>query len=236
MQSKASLILGLCLLLGFTALGSFLYKASMYVKMTERSVSVKGLSEQIRMADQVIWPISFTVASADLNDLYVQLEGAANTVRDFLVKEGLNEDDISLAMPQVTDKMADRYNNQAVNGPRYTALHTVTVFSNDVEKVGGIMEKVSALGKMGIVLNANNYNQPVEYSFTGLNDLKPAMVEEATKNARAVAEKFAADSHSRVGKIKRASQGQFSISDRDRNNPHIKKIRVVSTVEYYLAD
>jgi hypothetical protein len=51
-----------------------------------------------------------------------------------------------------------------------------------------------------------------------------------------VALKFAEDSKSRLGKIKQASQGQFSITSRDRNNPHIKKIRVVSTVEYYLSD
>jgi uncharacterized protein len=62
------------------------------------------------------------------------------------------------------------------------------------------------------------------------------MVEEATTKAREVAEKFAKDSKSKLGKIKKASQGQFSINNRDKNNPHIKKIRVVSTVEYYLSD
>jgi hypothetical protein len=62
------------------------------------------------------------------------------------------------------------------------------------------------------------------------------MVEEATRKAREVAQKFAADSDSRLGKIRRASQGQFSISDRDKNTPYIKKVRVVSTVEYYLSD
>jgi len=62
------------------------------------------------------------------------------------------------------------------------------------------------------------------------------MVEEATTKAREVATKFAEDSQSKLGKIKRASQGQFSIAARDNNNPHIKKIRVVSTVEYYLSD
>ncbi len=62
------------------------------------------------------------------------------------------------------------------------------------------------------------------------------MIEEATRNARAVAEKFAADSQSRLGKLKRASQGQFTIEDRDSNTPYIKRVRVVSTVEYYLSD
>ena len=76
----------------------------------------------------------------------------------------------------------------------------------------------------------------VTYEFTGLNDIKPDMIEESTKNARATAEKFAKDSDSELGKIKKASQGQFSIEDRDANTPHIKRIRVVSTVEYYIED
>lgn len=98
------------------------------------------------------------------------------------------------------------------------------------------MGSLSQLGKQGIVITGGNYNAQTDYIFTRLNDVKPEMIEEATKKAREVAEKFSSDSQSSLGKIKRASQGQFSISARDRNNPHIKKVRVVSTVEYYLSD
>ena len=87
-----------------------------------------------------------------------------------------------------------------------------------------------------IVLTGNNYQSQTEYLFTRLNEVKPAMIEDATRKAREVAEKFAEDSDSRLGKIRRASQGQFSISPRDNNTPHIKKVRVVSTIEYYLSD
>jgi uncharacterized protein len=75
-----------------------------------------------------------------------------------------------------------------------------------------------------------------QYLYSKLNDVKPAMIEQATKNARQTAEKFAKDSDSKLGKIKRASQGTFSIEDRDSSTAYIKKIRVVSTVEYYLSD
>jgi len=98
------------------------------------------------------------------------------------------------------------------------------------------MGKLSVLGKKGIVFTVGNYEAKTEYIFTRLNQVKPQMVEEATRKAREIALKFAADSKSRLGKIKRASQGQFSIKSRDKNNPHIKKVRVVSTVEYYLSD
>jgi hypothetical protein len=98
------------------------------------------------------------------------------------------------------------------------------------------MERLVDLGKQGIAISGENYQSKTVFEFTKLNDLKPVMIEEATKNARAVAEKFAQDSKSRLGKIKSASQGQFSIEDRDSGTHHIKKVRVVSTVEYYLSD
>ena len=98
------------------------------------------------------------------------------------------------------------------------------------------MNKLADLGKRGIVLTGMGYQTATEYLFTRLNEVKPSMVEEATMKAREVAEKFAIDSKSKLGKIKSARQGQFPISNRDKNNPHIKKVRVVSTVEYYLSD
>ena len=98
------------------------------------------------------------------------------------------------------------------------------------------MGSLSELGKKGIVFTGGDYQSQTEYLFTRLNEVKPEMVEEATREAREVAEKFAADSQSTLGKIKRASQGQFSIRERDKQNPHIKRVRVVSTVEYYLSD
>ena len=73
-----------------------------------------------------------------------------------------------------------------------------------------------------------------QYSFNGLNELKPEMIEEATKNARSVADKFALDSKSELGAIRYANQGQFSISDSDSNTPYIKTIRLVTTIDYFL--
>jgi hypothetical protein len=86
------------------------------------------------------------------------------------------------------------------------------------------------------VLSGDPYQNAVQYLFTRLNEVKPAMIEEATRQAREVAVKFAADSNSKLGKIRQATQGQFTIEPRDTNNPHIKNVRVVSTVEYYLSD
>jgi hypothetical protein len=98
------------------------------------------------------------------------------------------------------------------------------------------MPKLSQLGASGIAIAGADYQNQVEFLFSRLNDIKPEMVQEATAKARQVALEFARDSNSQLGKIRKASQGQFSIEPRDKNNPHLKQIRVVSTIEYYLTD
>ena len=118
---------------------------------------------------------------------------------------------------------------------RYVAKSVITVTSTNVDLVRGLITKQAELMRQGIALVSEEYgSDQVTYSFTGLNDIKPAMVEEATKNARATAQKFADDSDCSLGGIRNAQQGQFSIESRDQNTPYIKNIRVVNTIEYSL--
>ena len=233
---NAGWFVGICLLLGLLGLGYQLGHAVLGVKALERSVTVKGLSEREFSADIVIWPIQFTVAGNDLPGLYGSIEANTASIKAFLLGNGLGADEITLSAPVITDKSAQQYGNNERAEFRYTASQAVTVYSDRIDTVRALMTRLPELGKQGIVLGGNNYQSQTEYLFTRLNEVKPEMIEAATRQAREVAEKFAADSQSRLGKIRRASQGQFSIADRDRNNPHIKKVRVVSTVEYYLAD
>ncbi len=231
----SSLILGLCLLAGLTLLGILLGNAALDFKQLDRSVTVKGLAERELNANIVIWPIQFTLADNDLQQLYESIERDSKKIRTFLAANGVNLDEISQAAPAITDKSANMYGGDSGAPFRYTAQQTVTVYSENIAAVRTTMSLMPELGKQGIVLTGGYESQP-EYLFTRLNEVKPEMIEEATRKAREVAEKFAADSASTLGKIKQARQGQFSISPRDQNNPHIKKVRVVSTVEYYLSD
>lgn len=235
-SNTAAAILGLCLFAGLAVLGYLGADAAIQIKEYERSVTVKGLSEREYPADTVIWPIQFAEASNDLGKLYEALDGATGKIREFLKGKGIAEQAISVSAPAITDKSAQQWGNSPRADFRYTAVQTVTVYSQNVVAVRKVIPQLSELGKQGIVFTGGNYELRTEYLFSQLNDVKPAMIEEATKKAREVAEKFAQDSQSRLGKIKRASQGQFSINPRDKNNPHIKKVRVVSTVEYYLSD
>ncbi|MEJ2764803.1 SIMPL domain-containing protein [Photobacterium sp. MCCC 1A19761] len=236
MNKTASIILGLGIFLGLTMLGYLLGHAVIEHKLYDRSVTVKGLSEREYPADLVIWPIQFNVAGNELVVVYQTLDAHAEAIREHLVSHGIDADDISLSAPSIKDKSAQQYGNDSAAPFRFTALRNVTVYSAKIAEVRQVMNTLSVLGQKGIVFTGDNYQSQTEYLFTRLNEIKPAMIEEATLNARKVAEKFAADSDSHLGKIKRASQGQFTISARDKNNPHIKKVRVVSTIEYYLSD
>nr|MBC8366191.1 SIMPL domain-containing protein [bacterium] len=182
------------------------------VKQFERSVTVKGLSEREYDADIVIWPIQFTGADNNLESLYHSIDGNTQRIRTFLVENGVHSEAITFSIPAITDKSAQQYGGSARPEFRYTALQTVTVYSNDIESVLGVMSSLFELGKQGIVFTGGDYQSQTEYLFTRLNEVKPEMVEEATRKAREVAEKFASDSNSELGKIKKASQGQFSIS------------------------
>lgn len=229
-------VLGLFIFLGLTVLGYQLAGGLKDFKEFERNVTVKGLSEREVSADIVIWPIVFTEADNDLEALYQVIDTSKTKIVDFLAARGIAAQAISYSMPSVTDKSAQQYGGSPAAPFRYTAVQTVTVYSAQVDLVRKTMAELSELGKSGIAFKGDQHLHEIEYLYNGLNDLKPEMIQEATAKAREVAEKFAQDSNSRLGKIRQASQGQFSISSRDRNNPHIKKIRVVSTVTYQLVD
>lgn len=232
----AALVLGVCIALGLAALGGLLGQSALRFKEYERTVTVKGLSEREVPANIVLWPIQFTVSDNDLSRLHATLDAQATQIRDALVARSISPSAITLGASSVIDKLAQSYGNPGPIPFRYTATRTISVYSTEVDVVRRARPAVTELGKTGIVFANNAYENQTQYLFTQLNDLKPEMVEEATRNARAVASKFAADSESRLGKIKRANQGQFSINSRDSQTPHIKKVRIVSTVEYYLAD
>ncbi|TBU98133.1 SIMPL domain-containing protein [Stutzerimonas kirkiae] len=232
----AALILGAFLCLGLVILGQQLGSAAIRFKEYDRSVTVKGLSEHEYPADIVIWPIQFTVTSNDLEDLYNRIEQDSAKIGAFLLARGILASEITPAIPDISDRSAQRYSSSDGAEFRYIAVQSLTLYSSRIDEVRSVMNGLMELGKQGITFGSGDYQARPQYLFTRLNEVKPKMIEEATRQAREVAQKFAEDSASKLGKIRKASQGQFSIDDRDANNPHIKQVRVVSTVEYYLSD
>ena len=222
------------LALGMCALGYEVADGIRDFKAQDRSVTVKGLSERDVPANKVTWPLIYKELGNDPVQMYRILEEKNQKVLGFLKAGGIAEEEISVNPPTISDRQADNYGNEIMNY-RYKAKSVITVTSTNVDKVRQLISRQADLMKEGIALVTPEYDaNPVTYEFTGLNDVKPEMVEEATRNARLTAEKFAADSDSRLGKIRSASQGQFSIEDRDATTPYIKHIRVVNTIQYGL--
>ena len=226
----------LILCIGLIIMGACIADGLTSAFQSDRIVTVKGLSEREVPADKVIWPLVYKELGNDPAEMYDRLATKNRKVIDFLKEKGISEKEICESAIQVSDRQADSYDQNNVLY-RYKATSVITVTSSQVELIRKIMQSQSELMKMGIALVTEEYGTNiVKYEFTGLNKIKPNMIEESTKNARATAEKFAKDSESKLGKIRSASQGQFSIDNRDSNTPYIKRIRVVSTIEYYIED
>ena len=223
------------LAIGMVLLGLMIRGGINDVKDKERIVTVKGLAEMEVPADKVTWPLMSKDIGNDLPALYMNMEKKNQAIVSFLKSNGITDEEISVAPSEIIDMKAERYSNENVTY-RYNATSVITVTSRNVDKVRKLMSEQTELLKQGIAITGGDYRYNVSYEFTGLNDIKPQMIEEATKNARAAGEKFAKDSDSKLGKIRNASQGQFSISDRDGNTPYIKSVRVVTTVTYYLKN
>ena len=234
-MDKGKFFSGLAIMVGLIVLGFNIPKAVSDYRSFDRIVNVKGLCEREVKADKVIWPVTFKVVSDDIQSIYSQIDRNNQTIISFLVSGGLSENEISVAVPVISDKYANEYGNND-RTYRYIASSVITVCTDKIDQVLELMSKQSELLKKGIVTGGNSWENQVQFKYEGLNDIKPEMIEEATKNAREVADKFAKDSGSKLGKIKTASQGTFTIEDRDSNTPEIKKVRVVTSVTYYLKN
>jgi hypothetical protein len=199
-------------------------------KKYDRFVQVKGLSEREVNADLAVWPINITLTGSDI-------ESQNTDVYKFFIDQGFDQNELTKGNTNINDVRADIYNSNFQNNAfRYLAKSEFTVRTNDIDKLQKALSESLELMSKGIILGSKNTWRPIEYIFTGLNELKPPMIEEATKNAREVAEKFARDSDAEVGEIRMASQGLFSITDRDENTPQIKLVRVVSTIDFQLEN
>lgn len=200
-----------------------------------RIVSVKGLSEVEVPANKVIWPIVFKEVGNNLPVLYNSINSTSTKIIAYLKSNGITEAEISVNAPEVIDMQAERYSSN--DKPyRYNVTSVITVTSEQVDVVRKLIASQGELLKDGVAIVGGDYENRIIYEYTLLNDLKPQMIAEATRNARKAAEQFANDSDSRLGKIVWASQGQFSITDRDNNTPYIKKVRVVTSVNYSLKN
>ena len=195
----------------------------------DRKVTVKGLAEREVPADKVTWSISTKVTGDNLPLLYESISLQTAKIKDFLKSNGLDEKEITVNPPTISDLEAREWGDNNKNF-RYIVSTTITVATNKVEQVNKAIFKQAELLKQGVAIENSN----AQYEYASFQQMKPEMMAEAIKNAQKTAEQFAEASKSKLGKIQTAGQGQFEIDDRDQNTPYIKKLRVVTTITYSL--
>jgi hypothetical protein len=205
----------------------------------ERFVTMKGLAQQDVVADLAIWPISYTETGNELTELQGKMEANGEKIVSFLHRHGLSDDEIELKQVRVQDLLAQGYRQN--NTSRYILTQTYLVRTNNIDAINKASKDLGSLIKQNVVFSSSGSTAPT-YLFTKLNALKPDMIAQATKNAKAGAAEFAEHSGQKVGRIKYASQGVFQILPRDQTYslPEAqqinKTVRVVSTIQFYLED
>jgi uncharacterized protein len=233
-DALSALVLGLLVAIGVAIGGYFVGDGLRQARSSERYVTVKGLSEREVKADLAIWPIQFAVTANDLTVLQKLAEDSERKIRAFLEKDFANES-TTVSAPRVTDRDAQGMVDRTGTLARYTAEVTVTLRTSRIDAVREAIQRSGELVKQGVAL-VQNYEARTQYLFTGLEAIKPEMIAIATRDARRAAEQFAKDSGSEVGAIRNAQQGYFNIEDRDQFSPERKTVRVVTTVQFFLAD
>jgi uncharacterized protein len=244
--------LGCVLALGLIAGGWALGAQIKATRLGDRYVTVRGLAERTVKSDLAIWPIDYKETGDELSSLYVKNEADKKIVLEFLHEQGIQPSEIEMGIVSVVDRRANQYGNGERAPYRYVVEQVIAVQTPRVDMVAAAAQKTGALVQLGVMLTGNANQQGLTYKFTGLNSIKPDMITEATRNARAAAGRFASDSGSSVGVIRQAEQGVFSIlpanaaggSADDENGGFIpnadsslmKTVRVVTEVQYYLQN
>lgn len=236
-------IISIAIILAFGLCGYLIGHSIEHFRNGDRTIQVRGFAEREVKADLAVWNISCQAVSNDLVEGAKRIEQDQKKIVDFLISKGIGRDEIINREIRVNDRLTYEYGgNENVNF-RYVIVKVFQVRSSNVEKVREVSRLTDELVRAGVVISQNDYSNNLQYYFTKLNDIKPEMLTEATQNARKAAISFANESFVKIGKLKRASQGLFTIVDRDQSLSGgdaivgidadiMKKVRVVVSVEY----
>lgn len=245
MKTSGIWIASIALVVSF-GIGALLIGRSLQrFKIEDRTVSVKGFSEREVKSDLAVWVIQTRMANNDLMEGSRAIEAARNKVIAFLLQNEIKQEEITVEGIVVTDKKAQQYDNfQGGNTFRYLITQNYQIRSNNVDLIQKVSRMTGELLQVGVFLSNSDYGNPLQFYFTKLNDIKPEMITEATQNARKAAAQFAGENNSKLGQLKKANQGLFTIVDRTESlsggeggyasgtNDLFKKVRVVISAEY----
>ncbi|WBU40887.1 MULTISPECIES: SIMPL domain-containing protein [Marinobacter] len=234
MKVVVAIILGISLILSALLLKEGLTG----LKTSDRYVTVKGVAEREVQADLALWPIRFVATGNTLEQAQEKARSSREAIYAFLELQAIDKNAVELQRLDVTDTRANPY--QGEGEQKFIINQTLMVRSTQIDRIRQAAQNVSELVDSGVLLTTDYGPGGPTYLFSGLNDIKPAMIAEATAAAREAAQQFARDANASVGGLRRANQGVFQILARDQapgiseQQQPVKTVRVVSTVDYYL--
>lgn len=248
MEARGTVVLAAILVaIGVAAGGWFVGKGAARFKSDARSVTVKGLVEREVAADQAEWTLTLRRASASLADAHAMISADREAALAFLLAHGFTQAEIERQPTRTLDKLARDYDPGAQDSKlRYVVATSIVVKTAQVGRVRAAIGATEELLKAGIVLDGGgneNARANPRYIVSRFNDMRPDLLREATRNARALADQFAIDAGATVGAVRSANQGTIQIFGTDGNDesaPYaatstpVKKMRLVSTFEFEL--
>lgn len=244
-EPRNGILKGVIVGVGLALAGWFIGRGFVSARLTDRYVTVKGISEREVKADLALWPIRLVTTDNDLAKAQDRMTDQIRRVREFLTKHKLDGAGAELQRIEVRDAFANQYGDPSRVSNRFAIEQTLLVRSNDPDAVLSASQLAGELAAAGIAFSSQDEmggSGGPRFVFTKLSELKPPMIEEATARAREAATKFAQDSKSRLGGIRQGSQGVFEILPRDQvpgvseGGQLNKTVRVVTTVQYFLKD
>ncbi|GHA20681.1 hypothetical protein GCM10007989_14760 [Devosia pacifica] len=235
-------VAALVVAVGIALAGWFVGSSLVESRQPLRTVTVKGLSERPVRADLGFWPIRFVATGASLEEARAGLADSESAVRAFLADRAFSDEEIQVQTVLVEDRAAGYNAGSTPDAFRFVLTEEMLVTTNKVEELAEASRMVADLLRQGVVFSSDAYNAGASFVFTGVNDYKADMLTEATQRARETAAQFAEESNAVVGDIQTANQGVFEILPaveipNDRPEKQIdKKLRVVTTITYFLSD
>ena len=223
---------------GIAACGYFASQTLYNAKVAVNTAQAKGLAERTVTADQANWTVAFTVtgkSKSEIPALYQEAESQQKQILAILKKAGFEDTEVrdeilSYSMREYRDE------NQNLVDETHRLGGSISVSTSRVELIDPARSEVNKLLAQGVDIS----NYVPRYDFTGINEIKPAMLKEAAQNARIAASEFAQNAGAKVGKIRSAYQGGFTVEDagtgKGSSSSITKEVRVVTTIDFYLTD
>ena len=228
-----AIILAVGIVIGGYLLGDGLRRA----RMADRAVTMRGLAERNVTANVATWQLNFSASGTDLAEVQGKIDRDQRAIQEFFRAAGFPANALSDGGGSVNSV----YDNDRA-ATVYTINRSLRFRTEDVMRAQRAYARQFNLIRQGVQLDGSG----MSYSFTQLNAIKPDMIGESIQDARRAAERFARDSGASVGAIRSATQGYFSITGREGdadtgegggggNDTPLQKVRVVTTIEFYLS-